>query len=78
MIDNCRVFMAVFKRTLFKVGKYRISDLKSFTKEDMVKAARNAMMAKANLVMCVLIAKPPSENARRPALQDILPTPTLE
>ena len=70
--------MAVFKRTLCKVGKYHVSDLRGFTKEDLVKAAGNAMMAKANLVMCVLIAKPPSENARRPALQDILPTPTPE
>ena len=50
--------MAVFKTTLSKVGKYHVSDLKRITKEDLVKAAGNAMMTKANLVMCVLIAKP--------------------
>ena len=43
MIGNCPVFMAVFKRTLCKVGKYHVSDLKGFAKEDLVKAAVNAI-----------------------------------
>ena len=49
--------MAVFRS---KSGQYHVSDLEDITKEDFVKAAVNAMMTQANLVMCVLIAKPPS------------------